>query len=113
RQRPRRSCLRLVEHADDYESLVKLSRIDAVQRRAAGPEAIELLWEVCRIPDYRKLLVDSHVQLLAAIYEQLAGPTGRLDEDWMAHRIRRLDDQEGDIDTLMTRIAFVRTWTYV
>jgi ATP-dependent RNA helicase SUPV3L1/SUV3 len=50
---------------------------------------------------------------LAAIYEQLAGPGERLDEDWMAHRIRRLDDTDGDIDTLMTRIAFVRTWTYV
>ncbi|MCX4246092.1 helicase-related protein [Paraliomyxa miuraensis] len=113
RQRPPRRSLRLVEHADDYEALVRLSRLDAVQRRARSPEAIELLWEVCRIPDYRKLLVDSHVQLLAAIYEQLAGPAGRLDEDWIAHRIRRLDDSDGDIDTLMTRIAFVRTWTYV
>jgi ATP-dependent RNA helicase SUPV3L1/SUV3 len=113
RQRPRRACLRLVEHADDYEALVRLARVEAVRQRAVGREAIELLWEVCRIPDYRKLLVDSHVQLLAAIYEQLAGPGGRLDEGWMAQRIRRLDDTDGDIDTLMTRIAFVRTWTYV
>ncbi|MCA9710777.1 MAG: helicase, partial [Myxococcales bacterium] len=113
RQRPRRRSLRLVEHADDYEALLALSRIDAVRARARGPEAIALLWEVCRIPDYRKLLVDSHVQLLAAIYEQLAGPAGQLDEDWMAQHIRRLDDTEGDIDTLMTRIAFIRTWTYV
>ncbi len=113
RQRPRRRALRLVEHADDYEALVRLSRIDAVRDRAVGAESVELLWDVCRIPDYRKLLVDSHVQLLAAIYEQLAGPSGRLDEDWMAQRIHRLDDTEGDIDTLMTRIAFVRTWTYV
>jgi ATP-dependent RNA helicase SUPV3L1/SUV3 len=113
RRPPRHGRLRLVEHADDYEALVKLSRIDAVRRRATGPEAIELLWEVCRIPDYRKLLVDSHAQLLAAIYEQLAGPAGCLDEDWMARRIGRLDDSDGDIDTLMTRIAFVRTWTYV
>jgi ATP-dependent RNA helicase SUPV3L1/SUV3 len=113
RQRPRRHSLRLVEHADDYEALMRLSRIDAVRSRASGPEAIELLWEVCRIPDYRKLLVDTHVQLLAAIYEQLAGPSGRLDEDWMAQRIQRLDDIDGDIDTLMMRIAFVRTWTYV
>ena len=38
---------------------------------------------------------------LAAIYEQLAGPGGRLDEAWMAQRIRRLDDVDGDIDTLI------------
>lgn len=113
RLRPRRSSLRLVERADDYEALMQLWRLDAVQQRARTPEAIALLWEVCRIPDYRKLLLDSHVKLLAAIYEQLAGPQGQLDEDWMARRIERLDDIEGDIDTLMTRIAFVRTWTYV
>ncbi len=113
RLRPRRRSLRLVEHADDYEALMRLSRIDLVRQHARGSEAIELLWDVCRIPDYRKLLVDSHVQLLAAIYEQLARPGGRLDEDWMAQRIGRLDDIEGDIDTLMTRMAFVRTWTYV
>ncbi|MCH9687855.1 MAG: helicase, partial [Deltaproteobacteria bacterium] len=113
RKRPHRHGLRLIEHADDYAALVQLSRIDAVRDHAKGSAAVELLWEVCRIPDYRKLLVDSHVQLLAAIYLQLAGPDGRLDQDWMATRIRRLDDSEGDIDTLMTRIAFVRTWTYV
>ncbi|MCA9654443.1 MAG: helicase [Myxococcales bacterium] len=113
RERPRRRSLRLIEHADDYEALVRLGRIDAVRDRAQGAAAVELLWEVCRIPDYRKLLVDSHVQLLAAIYEQLAGPRGRIDEDWMAQRIARLDHSDGDIDTLMTRIAFVRTWTYV
>ncbi|MEX1367120.1 MAG: helicase-related protein, partial [Nannocystaceae bacterium] len=113
RQRPRRRSLRLIEHADDYEALVRLVRIDAVRERATTAEAIELLWEVCRIPDYRKLLVDSHVQLLAAIYEQLAGPDARLDEDWMAQRIGDLDQTEGDIDTLMNRIAWVRTWTYV
>ncbi|MEM7154766.1 MAG: helicase-related protein [Myxococcota bacterium] len=113
RQRPQRRSLRLIERADDYEALVRLVRLDAVRLRAKGPAAVELLWEVCRIPDYRKLLVDSHVQLLAAIYEQLASPAGRLDEAWMRQRIERLDDIEGDIDTLMTRIAFVRTWTYV
>ncbi|MEM9453137.1 MAG: helicase-related protein [Myxococcota bacterium] len=113
RQRPRRRSLRLVERADDYEALIRLSRIDAVRQRAQDSASIELLWEVCRIPDYRKLLVDSHVQLLAAIYEQVSGPSGRLDEDWMAQRIGRLDDIQGDIDALMTRIAFVRTWTYV
>jgi len=113
RRRPRRRCLRIIEHADDHEALVRLTRIDAVREHAKSPAAIELLWEVCRIPDYRKLLVDSHVQLLAAIYEQLAGPEGCLDEEWMARRIARLDDIEGDIDTLMARIAFVRTWAYV
>ncbi|MEM6997208.1 MAG: helicase-related protein, partial [Myxococcota bacterium] len=113
RRRPQRSALRIVEQADDFESLQRLSRRADVRERAKGPERVALLWEVCRIPDFRKLLLDSHVELLAAIYEQLSGATGRIDQDWMAGRIRRLDDGSGDIQTLMTRIAFIRTWTYV
>lgn len=113
RVRPRHPALRLVEQADDFESLLKLSRLDAVRSRAVGPEAVQLLWEVCRIPDFRKLLLDSHVRLLAAVYDQLSGPTGKIDVDWMARRIERLRSTEGDIETLMNRIAFIRTWTYI
>jgi ATP-dependent RNA helicase SUPV3L1/SUV3 len=113
RERPRRKVLRLVEYAEDFEVLQQLARMPEVRERATSPESVHLLWDVCRIPDFRKLLLDSHVQLLAKIYAQLSGPTGRIDEDWMAQRIGRLDDTEGDIDTLTHRIAFIRTWTYV
>ena len=33
--------------------------------------------------------------------------------DWVANHINRLDRTEGDIDTLMARIASTRTWTYI
>ena len=38
---------------------------------------------------------------------------GRIDTDWLASQVRRLDDPSGDIDTLLQRMAFIRTWTYV
>lgn len=113
RARPKRSALRLVEQADDFESLLKLAGRPEVRRLASTPDAVALLWDVCRIPDFRKLLLESHVELLAAIFEQLASEPHRIDEDWMASRIRRLDDDSGDIETLMRRIAFIRTWTYI
>ena len=113
RARPRRSALRLVEQADDFEALLKLARRPEVRRLANNPDAVALLWDVCRIPDFRKLLLESHVELLAAIFEQLSREPHRIDEDWMAGRIRRLDDDSGDIETLMRRIAFIRTWTYI
>ena len=34
-------------------------------------------------------------------------------EDWIANQIDRLDRADGDISTLMGRIAGIRTWTYV
>ncbi|MCA9690860.1 MAG: helicase, partial [Myxococcales bacterium] len=102
---------RRVERADDFDALLALARSDAVRERAGG--RVELLWEVCQIPDYRKLLLDTHPRLLAEIFEQLTGPAEALDVDWLAARLSGLDVVEGELDALMTRIAFTRTWTYV
>lgn len=113
RQKPPRKVLELVRRAEDFDTLVQLAARDEVRARANGPAAVELLWQVCQIPDFRKLALDGHVDLLTEIYRQLASPRGRLDPDWMNQRIARIDDTEGDIHVLMSRIAFVRTWTYV
>jgi ATP-dependent RNA helicase SUPV3L1/SUV3 len=113
RQKPPRKLLELVRKAEDYDALVQLAAREEIRGLARGREAVELLWQVCQIPDFRKLLLDGHVDLLADIYRQLVSARGRLDPEWMARRIDRLDDIEGDLHVLMTRIAFVRTWTYV
>jgi ATP-dependent RNA helicase SUPV3L1/SUV3 len=34
-------------------------------------------------------------------------------DDWVDGQVKRLESTEGDIDTLVTRIAHVRTWTYI
>jgi ATP-dependent RNA helicase SUPV3L1/SUV3 len=107
------ACFRAVERAEDFAALVELGHRDEIRERARGSEAVSLLWDVCRIPDYRRLLLDQHTALLAEIYVQLRGSRGRLDADWMRRRIDRLDDVSGDIDTLLARLDFVRTWTYV
>jgi ATP-dependent RNA helicase SUPV3L1/SUV3 len=43
---------------------------------------------------------------LAEIFSQLTGPRGVLDPDWMAAKVARGERSEGDLDTLLTRIAF-------
>ncbi len=112
RLEPRSRFLRRVRDAEDERSLEALLRRDAVLRRARGEHAVRLLWQVCRIPDYRKLLFQDHYALLEEIYAQLVGEEA-LSEDWVAERLRRLDRVQGEIESLMGRIAFVRTWTYV
>src|SRR3546814_14189134 len=37
----------------------------------------------------------------------------RLPEDWVAGQLERLDRFDGDIDHLIQRIAYIRTWTYI
>lgn len=105
--------LKPVDEAEDTAALLKLAEDPDIRARARGEEAVSLLWEVCRIPDFRKLLVGTHVALLAEIFEQLAGPNAALDPDWMAERVAEIDDPGGDIDTLIDRIASIRIWTYI
>jgi len=112
-QRPRSGLLRLVERTEDHSALVALGSRPEIRRRAQGRDAVKLLWDVCRIPDFRQLLFDHHVELLGELFQQLSGPGGQLDPDFVAERVERIDDMQGDIETLMMRMAFVRTWTYV
>ncbi|MDQ2104972.1 helicase-related protein [Azospirillum isscasi] len=99
--------------ADDHLALQALVRDQEVMDLAKGRDNVRLLWEVCQIPDFRKVLSDAHTRLLGQIFRQLRTGIGRLDEDWAAKQIARLDRTEGDIDALVARIAHIRTWTYI
>jgi ATP-dependent RNA helicase SUPV3L1/SUV3 len=112
RERPRSRWLVQQREADDADALALLAEDEAIRALARGTEQVELLWQVCSIPDFRKLLLDDHAALLREIYLQL-GARGELDQGWLAERIDALDDPQGDIDTLTARIASIRTWTYV
>lgn len=97
--------------SDDALALRNMITRDDVMVRADNPELVRMLWEVCQIPDFRQTLSDAHQELLAGIYLRLH--SGALGEDWVASQITRLDDTGGDVDTLMSRIAHIRTWTYI
>jgi ATP-dependent RNA helicase SUPV3L1/SUV3 len=98
--------------ATDYASLRVLSGQDDIRDIARAPAAIKKLWEVCQIPDFRKLSLDDHVRLVGQIYRHLMSDEGVLPEDWFARQIARLDATEGDVATLSGRLTQIRTWTY-
>jgi ATP-dependent RNA helicase SUPV3L1/SUV3 len=112
-ERPNRPELMRVRDADDHLSLIALSRDPEIAAMATNRAAVRLLWEVCQIPDFRKVLSDAHTKLLSQIYRHLMTPEARLPEDWVARQVARMDKTEGDIDTLVSRIAHIRTWTYI
>ena len=99
--------------SDDRVALTALSQDAETMSRARTPDRVRLLWEVCQIPDFRKSLAEQHSRLLGAIFHYLTEPAARLPADWLDRQVKRLDRADGDIDTLMTRIANVRTWTYI
>jgi len=110
---PPHPVLRRVERADDFEALSELIRDTDVRARATDPNGLALLWEVCQIPDFRKLLLHQHARLLREIFLQLTDAGGRLDPGWLDGQIRRVSSLTGGIDALTARLSAVRTWTYV
>jgi ATP-dependent RNA helicase SUPV3L1/SUV3 len=73
---------------------------------------VRLLWEVCQVPDFRKLADDTHSRLCARIFGHLVRD-GTLPADWLAGQIAAISRADGDIDTLMQRLAGVRVWSYI
>ena len=111
--KPSRHELIRVRDAIDHMALQTLSRDPEIMDLARGKAAVHLLWEVCQIPDFRKVMSDAHARLLGQIYRHLRSGKGRLPPDWVREQIDRLDKTEGDIDTLTARLTHVRTWSYV
>ncbi|MEX0298707.1 MAG: helicase-related protein [Kordiimonas sp.] len=97
----------------DMVALKALAADSEISNLANHKEAVERLWNVCQIPDFRKLSFDEHVTLLRRIFADLMGPAGAIPHDWFARQVKRLDNTVGDIDTLAGRIASIRVWTYV
>ncbi len=82
------------------------------RRQGARPDAVRRLWEVCRLPDYRKIAPAQHAELVGEIFGFIADG-GVVPDDWIAGQIAHANVAEGDIDTLSARIAQIRTWTFV
>ena len=98
---------------DDLIALENLSREESVRAKAVAPAAIRQLWDVCQIPDYRKISAVDHAELLTRIYDQLMSDPGRISEDWLSEQVGHADNTSGDIDALANRISHIRTWTFV
>ena len=113
RSLPRHRGLRLMDSAEDQQAFAALSNRPAIRSRLTDADRIRLLWDVCQVPDFRQLWFELHVNLLEQFFLQLTGPFARIEPQFIEERLIAIDDVRGDIDTLMGRIANIRTWTYV
>jgi ATP-dependent RNA helicase SUPV3L1/SUV3 len=104
--------LQRAREADDLATLRELAAMPDVGGRLRGSIATRLLWDVCQIPDFRKVTLSEHVSLCVRLFGFLERG-GRIPTDWLAGQIERIDRTDGDIDALSKRLAYIRTWTYV
>ena len=101
-----------VRESCDLAALKTLVQDAEVAARASDGASVALLWDVCRIPDFRSISNRQHAELLGVIYNYLH-EKGQIPQDWLARSINSLDNTKGDIDALSKRLAYIRTWTYV
>jgi ATP-dependent RNA helicase SUPV3L1/SUV3 len=98
--------------ADDLKTLKSLSEVPEVSARATDGPSVRLLWDACRLPDFRSIGNGEHADLVGQIFNHLH-QRGSIPDDFLMGRINRIDRMDGDIDALSKRLAFIRTWTYV
>jgi ATP-dependent RNA helicase SUPV3L1/SUV3 len=98
--------------AEDILVLEHAARDEGIRAMARNRTDVERLWEACQVPDYRKIAPANHAELVTTLYGFLTRE-GKIPDDWFARQVAQADHPEGDIDSLSTRIAHVRTWTFV
>jgi ATP-dependent RNA helicase SUPV3L1/SUV3 len=97
--------------AEDILVLDHAARDDGVRAMIRSSADVERLWEVCQVPDYRKIAPATHAELAVTLYGFLIRD-GAIPTDWFAKQVALADHTDGDIDTLSNRIAHIRTWTF-
>ena len=98
--------------AEDILVLEHAGRDEGVRALAVKREAVARLWDVCQVPDYRKIAPATHAELVVTLYGFLMRE-GNIPVDWFAQQVAQADRTDGGIDTLSNRIAHVRTWTFI
>ena len=108
---PKQNGLTRAPIAEDILVLEHAARDEEIRALANTRQAVERLWDVCQVPDYRKISPATHAELATTLYGFLMRE-GSIPTDWFARQVEQADRTEGDIDTLSNRIAHIRTWTF-
>ncbi len=112
-QLPDHPALRPAPEAVDMAVLKHLADDVEVRARAGDSLAVERLWDVCGLPDFEQLGAEHHSRTVLKLWQWRTSGNGEIDPEWFARRLARLDDVEGDIDQLASRIAAVRSLCFI
>ena len=113
RESPREQRLSRSRMVDDVIALENVSRDPDIIAMTKSKAATALLWDMCQVPDYRKISASSHAELVTTLYHYVMSDAGRIPSDWFATQVALADRTDGDLDTLSNRLSQIRTWTFV
>jgi ATP-dependent RNA helicase SUPV3L1/SUV3 len=104
--------LRAAPEAIDLAVLKRLADMAEVRSLLSGPASVARLWEVASLPDFRQMGEEHHSRFIASLWQHM-GKGEVLPRSYVAGEISKLDNVQGDIDTISGRIAAARTWSYI
>ncbi len=110
---PRQRHLTRAQASPDLLALDLVGAEPDIEDYVRGPADVEMLWEVCQIPDYRNISSAEHGGIVSRIFRFLRSGDRRIPKDWFARQLSFCDLHDGDIDTVSNRISHIRTWTFV
>ena len=112
-EKPKRDWLRKIHECEDEKVLKYFLKDMKNHNIKDNKETLELLWECCQIPDFVKKTYGNHLEVVSRVFNFLNGKEGKITDDYMRLQLMKLDNLEGNVDSLSNRIANVRTWSYV
>jgi len=112
-QPPTHPVLRPAPEAVDIAVLKHLAGDMEVRARGGDFDAVQRLWDICGLPDFEQLGAEHHSRTIFKLWQWRTSGDGMIDPDWFARRLAKLNDVEGDIDQLASRIAAVRTLCFI
>jgi len=101
------------KNALDEVNFRNLINDNEIKKFLVSKRNIELLWNICQIPDFEKLFNDNYLLLLKNIYLILIENNYNIPEEWISNKISKLNNFGGGIPELSIKISQIRTWTYI
>ena len=101
------------KNALDEVNFRNLINDNEIKRFLISKRHLELLWNICQIPDFEKLFNDNFLLLLKDIFLVLIENNYYIPEQWINTKISKLDNFGGGIPELSIKISQIRTWTYI
>lgn len=112
-KKPHRPGLLPAPKAIDLLVLKRLAEMPDVKALIRHTVDVARLWEVASLPDFRQMGEEHHSRFVASLWQYLGQNDRVIPQGVYAGELARLDNIQGDVDTLSARIAAVRTWTYI
>ena len=104
----------LKKNSDDIESLKILAQDENIKNELTKKKILELLWDICSIPNYTKNLVEYHTEVLRQISLYLILKKDKIPYSLVRKKIDQiLMGNNENISSINLRIAKIRIWSYI